>query len=267
MKRNLSGTNVGAWLRGLAVATTLILMPFASHAADVTVYAAASLKDALDTLGKDWQTKTGKTFVASYAASSTLARQIENKAPADVFISADLDWMNWLADRKLIKPESRFNLLGNALVLITQAGNATQIHIAPGFPLAQLVANSRLASGDPAHVPAGIYAQAALEKLGVWAAVEPRLARADSVRSALALVSRGEALFGIVYATDAMADKGVRVVDTFPADSHPPIIYPAALTATTTSADAASFLEWLKSADAQAVFARFGFTPAPASAG
>src|ERR1700680_2586390 len=197
----------------------------------VTIFAAASLKDALDDVAKNYERDRGVKIVASYAASSALAKQIEQGAPADMFISADLDWMDYLEMRKQIRTESRKNLLSNKLVLIASADSKAKVDIAPNFPLASLLGNERLAMADPTSVPAGKYGKASLEALGVWKDVGPKVAPAENVRSALALVSRGETPFGIVYRTDALADKKVRIVGEFPDNTHPPIVYPAALSA------------------------------------
>ena len=226
---------------------------------DVLVFAAASLQTALDDLAAPVQKATGVRMRMSYASSSALARQIEGGAPAGVFISADPDWMNYLADRKLIRSESRVNLLGNQLVLVATKGHKVSLTIGPGFGLAQALGRERLALADPAAVPAGKYAREALTKLGVWDSVAKKIAATENVRAALLLVSRGEAPLGIVYHTDAMADPGVVVVDTFPASSHAPIIYPAALT-TTASAVAGKVLDYLKTPAARAVFDKHGFT-------
>jgi len=235
----------------------------AAAAKDVVVFAAASLKNALDEASAAYERETETKVLVSYAASSILARQVENGAPADLFISADLGWMDYLQQRHLIKPETRLTLLGNKLVLIAPASNAAPVEIAPGFALADLLGNERLAIADPAGVPAGKYAKAALEKLGVWASVENKVAPADDVRAALLLVSRGETPLGIVYATDAAADKGVRSVAAFPEDSHPPIVYPAAEVATSANPAATAFLEFLKSDGARPFFERQGFTFRP----
>ena len=224
------------------------------------VFAAASLKDALDEANAAYQREKGQETVTSYAASSTLAKQIEAAAPADIFVSADLDWMDYLAKRNLVKPGTRANLLGNRLVLIAPVNSGGQLSIAPNFPLARALGNGRLAIADPNGVPAGRYAKAALESLGVWSSVAGRLAPAENVRATLALVSRGEAPLGIVYQTDANSDKGVQVVGTFPDDSHPPIIYPIAVVAASTSPGAPGYVAFLKSPTARAIFEKQGFT-------
>jgi molybdate transport system substrate-binding protein len=197
--------------------------------------------------------------VVSYGASSTLAKQIENGAPADIFISADLDWMDYAAAHKLIRPETRSNLLGNKLVLIAPADSHINLTIAPNFPLAQALGSGRLAMADPAAVPAGKYGKAALEALGVWSSVSGKVAPAQDVRATLLLVSRGEAPLGIVYQTDAAADKGVKIVGAFPESSHPPIIYPIAVTTASTNAGAGAYIGFLKSPAARAAFEKQGF--------
>jgi molybdate transport system substrate-binding protein len=250
------------WLIALCIAAQVALISAAS-AKDIVVFAAASLKNALGQTSVAYQRETETKVLISYAASSTLARQIESGAPADLFISADLDWMDYLEQRNLIKPETRLTLLANRLVLIAPADSTVAIAIAPGFALADLLGKERLAMADPAAVPAGKYGKAALEKLGVWPQIEARIAPAEDVRAALLLVSRGETPLGIVYATDAVADKGVRIVATFPEDSHPPIAYPAAEIAATGNADAGLFLAYLKSDRARPFFERQGFTFRP----
>jgi molybdate transport system substrate-binding protein len=225
----------------------------------VTVFAAASLKDALDENVRVHRPRTGDRIVVSYAASSALAKQIENGAPADLFISADLEWMDYLAARKLIDAQSRSNLLSNRLVLIAPAGSSVKLDVAPNFPLAAALGGGRLSIADPEHVPAGKYARSALESLGVWGSVAGRTARAENVRAALVLVSRGEAPLGIVYRTDALADVRVRTVAEFPESSHPPIVYPAALIASRKSPTARDFLEYLKSQAARVLWTKHGF--------
>ncbi|HKU86391.1 MAG TPA: molybdate ABC transporter substrate-binding protein [Casimicrobiaceae bacterium] len=244
---------------GLAAIVLAVLSVTHALAADVLVFGAASLKEALDEQAKRFAESTGDKVTVSYAASSALARQIANGAPADLFISADLDWMDYLDERKLLRPNTRIELLRNALVLIAPAASGTKLAIRPGFPLAEALGRERLAMADPDIVPAGKYGRRALERLGVWSSVEQRVARAENVRAVLALVSRGEAPFGIVYATDARADKGARIVDTFPADSHPAIVYPAAIVAASASPAAKPLLDYLQSAAARPVWERYGF--------
>ena len=242
-----------------AAVVILSLSGLASPAAaqeKVTVFAAASMKNALDNANKAW----GKEVVVSYAASGALAKQIEGGAPADIFISADLDWMKYVSDKKLVKEDTKTNWLGNRLVLVAAKDAAKPVDIKPGFDLAGLLKGGKLAMGEPKAVPAGKYGQAALEKLGVWSSVEKNVALADSVRSALAFVSRGEAPYGIVYQTDVSADPGVATVGKFPEDTHPPIIYPIAILTESKSKDAAAYLEFLKSAKAAPFFEKEGFT-------
>jgi molybdate transport system substrate-binding protein len=229
------------------------------RAANVTVFAAASLKEALDAQAKAFEARSGDKVVVSYAASNALARQIEAGAGADIFVSADIDWMNYLDERKLIAPGTRVNLLRNTLVLVAPADSKTTLRIAPKFDLDGALGRDKLAMANPDSVPAGKYGRSALEALGVWSAVAPKVARADNVRAALVLVSRGEAPFGIVYATDALADKGVRIVDTFPADTYPPIVYPAAIVAASASPAARPLLDYLRSPSARAVWQTHGF--------
>ncbi len=233
----------------------------------VTVFAAASLKNALDEINQLYAGSTGTRVVTSYASSAALARQIEQGAPADLFISADVPWMDYVAERKLVRAESRVDLLGNSLVLISPKSAAVESQsIAPYFDLASLAKDGRIAVGDVRTVPVGRYAKAALEGLGIWASVEKRLAMAENVRAALALVARGETPLGIVYATDARVEPGVKVIGTFPDSSHPPIVYPAALTSAS-KPDAAAYLAFLRSGAARAVFERHGFTVRVTSAG
>jgi molybdate transport system substrate-binding protein len=227
----------------------------------MVVFAAASLKNALDEIAAAWAKDTGKPVPRiSYAASSALARQMEQGAPADLFISADLDWMDYAAGKNLIRPDSRFNLLGNKIVLIAPRDSRTTTLALTGGDLAKALAGGKLSMGNVDAVPAGKYGKAALEKLGAWTSVKDSIAQAENVRAALVLVARGEAPLGIVYSTDAVAEPGVKVVATFPADSHPPITYPAALARESKNADASSFLDFLRSAKARAVFEKQGFT-------
>lgn len=243
-----------------AAALALCLQGVGTAAAEITVFAAASLTNAFEEVGALYQARTGRTVRQSFAASSTLAKQLESGAPANIFASADEQWMDWAAQRRLIVPDSRRALLGNRLVLVTAADRPVRVELRPGFDLAALLgANGRLATGDPAHVPAGRYARKALEQLGVWAVAEPRLVRADSVRAALALVERGEVPAGIVYATDAAASRKVRVAAIFPEDAHAPIVYPIALIARQDTADARDFFEFLQGGPAQAVYRKYGF--------
>jgi molybdate transport system substrate-binding protein len=233
-----------------------------SHAQNVTVFAAASLKDALDAIEAAYQKRSRQKTVISYASSSALARQVESGAPAHIFISADLDWMDYLEKRKLIDTASRTNLLRNELVLVAPVDSKVALNVGPNFALAGALGNGRLAMGDPDHVPAGKYGKAALESLGVWPSVAGKIARAENVRSALLFVSRGEAPLGIVYRTDAVADKRVRIAGAFPADSHPPIVYPAAILASgRNNTSAQHYLSFLKAPEALATFRKHGFVP------
>jgi molybdate transport system substrate-binding protein len=225
----------------------------------ITVFAAASLTDVLQELGDGFTKDSSVPVRFSFAASSTLARQIENGAPADMFFSADLEWMDYLQARKLIEPATRHDVLGNRLVLIAPTDSQVMLKIQPHFALAATLGKDRLATGDPDSVPVGRYAREALTNLGVWDEVSARLVRADSVRSALVFVDRGEAAFGIVYLTDALVDKKVRVVDEFPANTHKAIIYPVALTPMAKE-DAAKFLSFIRGPAGNVAFQRYGFT-------
>jgi len=243
---------------------TLLPAPAPAQGADVTVFAAASLKTALDEVLAGWTRETGRRATVSYAASSALARQIEQGAPADIFISADLDWMDYLGARNLIDAPSRLSLLGNRLVLVAARESPAAVTIAPGLPLAAALEDGRLALAGVEAVPAGKYAKAALEALGVWESVRRQTAQAENVRAALALVARGETPLGIVYETDARSDPAVRVVGRFPETAHPPIVYPAALVAGAKGVAAAALLQHLRSPAALAIFEAQGFTPLPA---
>jgi molybdate transport system substrate-binding protein len=226
----------------------------------ITVFAAASMKNAVDDINTAFTKATSIKVTASYAASSALARQIESGAPADVFASADLDWMDYAAQRHLIKADTRTNLLGNRLVLIAPKDSpVANVTIGPSFDLAALAGNGRIATGDVRAVPVGKYAKAALEKLGAWTAAESKFAMAENVRAALVLVGRGEAALGIVYETDAKVEPNVKIVGRFPEDSHPAITYPAALTANA-KPEAARYLNFLRSGAAKSVFETYGFT-------
>ena len=228
--------------------------------AEITVFAAASLTDALKDVSAEWAATGHKPLRLSFGASSTLARQIEQGAPVNLFASADEKWMDYLADKQLIAAATRKDLLGNDLVLVVPADKPAHVTIGKGFDLMALLgANGRLATGDPAHVPAGIYAAQALKALDLWDAASPRLARTEDVRAALLLVERGEAPAGIVYATDAAVSKGVMVAGTFPPDSHDPMSYPFALTRTGDTQQARALLAYLSGPGARAIFARRGF--------
>ncbi len=227
--------------------------------APVVVFAAASLKNALDDAKTAWEHKSGKTAVVNYAASNTLAKQIEQGAPADLFFSADEDWMKYLSDKGLTQKASERALLGNTLVLVAPKSSTVSLHIAPGFALAAALGSGRLAMCNPS-VPAGKYGAAALQSLGVWNSVESHTALADNVRAALALVARGEVPLGIVYTTDANAEPAVRVVDTFPEHSHPPIVYPVALLRDSKNTAPKELLDFLESAEAKVYFEKQGFS-------
>lgn len=230
---------------------------------DVTVFAAVSLTNALQDIGRDYEASGGGKVKFSFAASSLLARQIEAGAAADLFFSADAEWMDYLAQRKLIRTATRRDVVSNRLVLVAPAGSTVALTIAPGFALAAALGDSRLALADPDTVPAGKYAKAALTALGVWPSVAGKLARAENVRAALAYVARGEAALGIVYATDAKAEPKVRTVDIFAADTHPAIVCPVALTASSEGPEARAFLAYIVSDKAAAVFKRYGFSMPP----
>ncbi len=247
----------------LCILLFALVLPVSAPAADVTVFAAASLKESLDAVARKFEEGSGHKVVVSYGASSALARQIESGAPADLFISADLDWVDYLEQRKLLASGTRTHLLRNELVLVAPAGSKLAVALMPGLDLGAILGGERLAIANPEAVPAGKYGKAALAALGAWAGVEGKLARAENVRAALLLVSRGECPLGIVYKTDALADKGVRVVASFPPATHPPIVYPAALTAASTAMAAKPLLAFLASRDARAVWERHGFTPVP----
>jgi len=233
----------------------------AQSRADVTIFAAASLQDALDELAREYARQGRGKAALSYAGSPMLARQIEKGAPADIFISADTDWMDYLAKLGMIKIETRFDLLSNRLVLVAPAESQATLKIGPRFPLANLLGDRRLAMADPDSVPAGKYGRAAFEALGVWQELAPKVARAENVRAALALVARGEAPFGVVYRSDALAERRVRTVGEFPATLHPRIVYPAAIVAGSRSKIAYEYLRYLRSIAARAVWQRHGFEP------
>jgi molybdate transport system substrate-binding protein len=250
-------------LAGIFLCFTVLFGSAASAATaqdkSLTVFAAASMKNALDDVDAAYTARTGVKIVASYAASSALAKQIEQGAPADIFVSADTDWMDYATAKKNINESTRVNLLGNSIVLIAPKDSKIDtVAIGPGFDLAKLAGDGKIATGDVKAVPVGKYAKAALEKLGAWQAAEPKFAMADSVRAALTLVARGEAALGIVYSTDAKVEPGVKIVATFPADSHPPIIYPVAAT-TTAKAEAGGYLAFLRSSAARTIFEKYGF--------
>jgi molybdate transport system substrate-binding protein len=252
-----------AFVAGLGSLLGTALPSASTEGGNVIVFAAASLKNALDDVNTQWQRETGKKAAISYAASSALAKQIAAAAPADIFMSADVAWMDDVAKKSLIKAETRKDLLGNEIVLIAPKDSAVEVSIEPNFDLAGLLGDGHLAMANVDSVPAGKYGKAALQKLGVWDSVSGKVAQADDVRAALALVSRGEAPLGVVYRTDAAADPKVKIVATFPKDSHPPIIYPIALLASSSNPDAAAFLDYIKSAAAKPLFEKQGFVVLP----
>lgn len=249
-------------LRGLAVAAFMATPSGMAFAGQITVFAAASLKNALDEIAALYAGDTGHRIVASLAGSSSLARQIQRGAPADIFISASRDWMDVLEAEALVDAATRFDLVSNTLVLIAHGDVAAPVTIAPGMDLAGMLGDRRLAMALVDAVPAGIYGKAALTSLGIWDAVEPKVAQTDNVRAALALVVTGEAPMGIVYATDAAATDAVSIVGAFPAGTHPPIVYPAARVAASENPLAAELLAYLRSPAARAAFERQGFTMA-----
>ena len=238
----------------------ILLAPIVARAQELTVFAAASLTDAMNDVSAQWAAAGHKPLRLSFGSSSTLARQIEQGAPANVFASADEKWMNYLIEKGLIVPGSRKDLLGNDLVLVVPASKPVHVTIGPDFDLAGLLGpNGRLAVGDPAHVPVGIYAKQALTKLGLWDTIAPRLARTDDVRAGLLLVERGEAPAGIVYGTDAAVSKAVAVAGVFPASSHDPITYPFAVVKSGDTPEAHALLTFLAGPQAREVFVKRGF--------
>lgn len=248
----------------LTVMTATCGIPSVSGAAEITVFAAASLKNALDAIAADWQKETGNTVTISYGGSSKLAKQIEQGAPADIFVSAAKSWMDTLAGENLIRPETRKDILGNALVLVSNGKDVPKVDIGKGMDLAGMLKNGKLAMAMIDSVPAGQYGKEALDTLGLWSSVESQVVQAEDVRATLKFVATGEAALGIVYASDAIADDEagdkVSVVGTFPADSHKPIVYPAAETAASAKPEAKAFLDALSSDAATKVFEGQGFT-------
>jgi molybdate transport system substrate-binding protein len=240
-----------------------LLLPAWAWAENLVVFAAASLKEALDAQAKAFETGKGHKVSISYAASSALAKQVEAGAPAALFVSADIEWADYVEQRGLVVPGSRVNLLRNDLVLVAPAASSAALRIAPGFALAAAIGEGRIAMANPDAVPAGKYGKAALTALGVWDAVAPKVAAAENVRAALALVSRGEAAFGIVYRTDALADKGVRVVGVFPPDTHPPIVYPLVLLKAAKGEAARELARWLSAPESRGLWERYGFRREP----
>jgi molybdate transport system substrate-binding protein len=247
----------GIFVALFALAATAV--PVAAQERTITVFAAASMKNALDDIDAAYTAKTGVKVTVSYGPSSGLAKQIEQGAPADVFISADTDWMDYAISKKNINESTRMNLLGNTIVLIApKDSKVDNVNIGQGFDLAKLAGDGKIATGDVKSVPVGKYAKAALEKLGSWQAAEPKFAMADNVRAALLLVARSEAALGIVYSTDAKVEPGVKIVGTFPADSHPAIIYPVAAT-TAAKPETSDYLAFLRSTAAKNILEKYGF--------
>jgi len=253
-------TSWGKLIAGSVLVAGLVTQ---AQAADkVTVFAAASLTNAMQDIAAQYQKEKGVQVVSSFASSSTLARQIEQGAPADLFISADQQWMDYSISKQQIVENTRYTLLGNELVLVAaKASKIDKVEIDDKTQWTKLLGDSRLAVGDPDHVPAGIYAKEALQKLGVWSTLEPKLARASDVRGALALVEREEAPLGIVYGSDAIASKKVKVVGTFPASSHKPVEYPMAIVKDHEKPEVRAFYDYLKTPAASAIFKQYGFAP------
>jgi molybdate transport system substrate-binding protein len=246
-------------LLGLLFAATLVAAPPA-RSDDLTVFAAASLKNAAEDIGKAYEAAGKGKATFSFASSSELAKQIENGAPASIFISADTKWVDYLQEKNLIVTETRRDLLGNQLTLIAPSDSSLAADFASGVDLAALIGDGKLAIADPDSVPAGRYGKAALEKLGLWAAVEPKVVRTKDVRAALALVERGEAAAGVVYRTDALVSDKVKIAGEFPEDSHPPIVYPIAIVAEHNDDAAKAFYSYLTGDEARAVFEKYGFS-------
>ncbi|MEX0809239.1 MAG: molybdate ABC transporter substrate-binding protein [Dongiaceae bacterium] len=246
----------------LAIALLCGIPLGAAQSDELTVLAAASLTNALEEIGAHYAAETGKTVRFSFASSSALAKQVEAGAPAHIFASADQKWMDYLAERNLIEADTRVSPIGNSLVLIVPADSAAgDVTVDASTDLGALLGvEGRLSVGDPDHVPAGIYAREALESLGLWATAESRLARAEDVRAALVLVERGEAPLGIVYATDAAISDKVRIIGTFPADSHTPITYPFAIIAGQNSEDADAFFRYVTGPEGLETFRKYGFS-------
>jgi len=247
-----------ACLPAVALATALVAGRAAAD--EVVVFAAASMTNAMAEIEAGFEAATGHDLIVSLAASSALARQIQQGAPADIFVSANPGWMDTLEAEGLLEPGTRLDLLGNSIVLIAHGAATAPVEIGPGLDLAGMLGEGRLAMALVDAVPAGIYGKAALDSLGLWDGIAPQVAQTDNVRAALALVAAGEAPLGIVYATDAAAEDRVAVIGTFPADSHPPIVYPAADLANRDTAAEAAFLSYLTGPEARAAFERQGFT-------
>ena len=249
-----------SWFAGaLGLLACLATAPSQAEGTPVVVFAAASLKNALDEGVAAWGKETGKTAKVSYAGSNALAKQLESGAPADLFLSADLAWMDYAEKAGTIRAGTRFDMLRNTIVVIAPKDSSAKLDLKPGVDLAAILGDNRLAMANVEAVPAGKYGKAALEKLGAWNGVKDRVAQAENVRAALLLVSRGEAPLGIVYATDAVSDPNVKVIATFPDDSHPPVVYPAAVTKDSANPDAEGLLTFLRGATAKPIFEKWGF--------
>ena len=260
-------TRLSLALITLALTATLVVVAPFARAAGILVFAAASLRESMDEQARAFEARTGHRVAVSYGASNALARQIEAGAPADVFISADVDWMDYLDTRRQVVPGTRVDLLRNTLVLVAPSKSTLTLDIASGFPLARALGDGRLAMANPDSVPAGKYGKLALQSLAVWPSVERKVVRTENVRAALLLVARSEVPLGIVYATDALADTRVKVIGTFPVGSHPAIVYPAAVTASSTLPAARALLDFLKSPDARRIWTRHGFASTTAKGG
>jgi len=263
-RRRIGDGGETALLRKITIAAALLTVALIQPAAaqqQVTVFAAASMRNALDDANAAFSNATGIKVVASYAATSALVKQIEQGAPADAFISADLKWMDYAVTHKLVKPDTRVNLLGNRLVLVAaKDSKLDHVDIKNGFDIVKLSGGGRIATADVRAVPAGLYAKAALTSLGVWTVAEPKLAQAENVRAALAYVARGETAIGIVYETDAKVEPGVKIIGVFPESSHPPVTYPVAATAETKNPHVARYLTFLRTPAAKAIFEKYGFS-------
>jgi molybdate transport system substrate-binding protein len=255
----ITGTGMRPIKLAFAALAAAFFLFVPAQAADITVFAAASLTEVLQGIGKSYEAKTHNHVVFSFAASSTLANQIEGSSGADIFMSADTDWMDYLDSKGLIDHPTRKNLLGNSLVLVAPADSNVTINVADHFPLLAALRGGRLSIADPDSVPAGKYGRTALIALGVWSSVQDHIVSAENVRAALAYVARKEAPLGIVYKTDAMAEPKVRIAGTFPENSHHPIVYPAALTSDA-KPEAKNFFGYLSGAKAKAIFEKAGFT-------
>jgi len=259
MKGNMKN-GIRRMIRVFGVILFIALSTAAWAVETVTVFAAASTTNALTDIGRLFGEKKMGEVVFSFASSSTLAKQIENGAPANMFLSADIEWMDYLEKKKMVEPGTRTNLLGNRLVLIAPSDNPVNVNITPELDLPKLLSGGRLSTGDPEHVPVGKYLKQSLIKLGLWEKVKDQVAGAKDVRAALMLVERGEAPLGVVYATDAAISKKVRVIGVFPEDTHPLIVYPATLVKENATPAAKDFLKFLKGPEAKAVFEKYGFS-------